>query len=207
MHALNNVPTVIENPPDILCVHGTREVRVAVVPSISTCCADSLCKARERHWVKKKPTGEPPPRTPKLDWRGDVRVWALSSKSATEWQNAHKFSVSHLKHGIQNDQNYMVRRSLQAGEFQRGMRTQEDAIMVDLATQLLVRLVMKKVGFCFPIQGFYPLLSHLQKAFVNFLFYSILKWVHNLIARLTITSNCSNIKKKKSMSIIASAGH
>lgn len=42
MHPLNNVPTVIENPPDVFCIHCTCEVRIAVVPSISTCCADSL---------------------------------------------------------------------------------------------------------------------------------------------------------------------
>lgn len=92
MHALNNVPTVIENPPDILCVHGTREVRVAVVPSISTCCADSLCRARDTHWVKMKiPTGGTPTRPQSsAEWRRGVHVWAVPSTSATEWQNAHR---------------------------------------------------------------------------------------------------------------------
>lgn len=69
------------------------------------------------------------------------------------------------------------------------------AALVFAAKQLLVRLAVTKVGFCLPVQSFYPLLSHLQKASVNFLFCSILKWVHNLIASLTITSNCNNIIK------------
>lgn len=41
MHTLNNVPTVIKHPADILSIHCAREVRVAVMPSITAGCADS----------------------------------------------------------------------------------------------------------------------------------------------------------------------
>jgi hypothetical protein len=42
MHALDDVTAVIEDTPDVLCVHCTCEMRVAIVLSISTCCADTL---------------------------------------------------------------------------------------------------------------------------------------------------------------------
>jgi len=42
VHALDNVTTVIEHTPDVLCVHCTCEMWVAVVLPIPTGCADTL---------------------------------------------------------------------------------------------------------------------------------------------------------------------
>lgn len=42
MHSLDDVPAVIEHPPDVLCVHGTGEVGVAVVSAVATRSADPL---------------------------------------------------------------------------------------------------------------------------------------------------------------------
>jgi hypothetical protein len=44
MHALNDVTAVIEHTPDVLRVHRTCEMWVAVVLAIATCCADTLQK-------------------------------------------------------------------------------------------------------------------------------------------------------------------
>lgn len=42
VHALDDVTAVIEHPSNVLCVHCTCEMWVAVVFSIATCCADAL---------------------------------------------------------------------------------------------------------------------------------------------------------------------
>jgi hypothetical protein len=44
MHALDDVTTVVEHTPDVLCVHRTSEMWVAVVFAISTCCTNTLQK-------------------------------------------------------------------------------------------------------------------------------------------------------------------
>uniref|UniRef100_A0A8C5QZ92 Uncharacterized protein n=1 Tax=Leptobrachium leishanense TaxID=445787 RepID=A0A8C5QZ92_9ANUR len=38
VHPLDNVPAIVKNPSDILCIHGAGEMRVAVMPSVSTRC-------------------------------------------------------------------------------------------------------------------------------------------------------------------------
>lgn len=42
VHALYNIPTIIEDPPDVLRVYGARKVRVAVVPTVPTRRTDAL---------------------------------------------------------------------------------------------------------------------------------------------------------------------
>lgn len=42
MHSLDDVPAIVEHPPDVLCVHGTGEVGVAVVSAVATRSADPL---------------------------------------------------------------------------------------------------------------------------------------------------------------------
>jgi general stress protein CsbA len=44
MHALDDVTAVVEHTPNVLCVHCTCEMWVAVVLAITTCCADTLQK-------------------------------------------------------------------------------------------------------------------------------------------------------------------
>ena len=42
MHALDDVAAVVKHTPDVLCVHGTGEVRVAVAVPRTTGIADFL---------------------------------------------------------------------------------------------------------------------------------------------------------------------
>ena len=42
MHPLDDVAAVVKHTPDVLCVHGTGEVRVAVVAALAAGSADSL---------------------------------------------------------------------------------------------------------------------------------------------------------------------
>jgi hypothetical protein len=44
VHPLDDVPAVVKHPPNVLCVYGTREMWIAVVLAIATCCADALQK-------------------------------------------------------------------------------------------------------------------------------------------------------------------
>jgi len=42
VHPLDDVPTVVKHPPNVLCVYGTRKMWIAVVLAVATCCADAL---------------------------------------------------------------------------------------------------------------------------------------------------------------------
>jgi hypothetical protein len=42
VHPLDDVPTVVKHPPNVLCVNGTRKMWIAVVLAVTTCCADAL---------------------------------------------------------------------------------------------------------------------------------------------------------------------
>ena len=47
MHPLDDIPAVVEDAAYVLSVHGTGEMRVAVMAAISAGCANPL---RGRHW-------------------------------------------------------------------------------------------------------------------------------------------------------------
>ena len=47
VHPLNDVATIVKDSPDVLRIHGTGEVGVAVVSAVAARCADSLQGERE----------------------------------------------------------------------------------------------------------------------------------------------------------------
>lgn len=87
-----------------------------------------LCAKQERDTgLKSNSLGDPHPPKARLN---EGEMCAVScQKVQLSGEMPTEFSRSHLKHEAQNDQNYVVRWSLKAGQLQRGMRTQENAII------------------------------------------------------------------------------
>ena len=49
VHPLNYVSAIVEHSSDVFRVHGTCEMRVAVMSAVAACCADSLQKLKEKN--------------------------------------------------------------------------------------------------------------------------------------------------------------